>query len=351
MDNSISISLQLRHSYSSDSNKFRIHSNVERQFKACGGSTPKYVLWAKEYLSQLKVKREPRLQKELINFILDSFKASKPVLPAECGQSKVTVGGKSITIFGVQHTKSIGKSRSNDEATLLTCIQLVIREQKPNTVFLEMGMGNPRLTPQQKVIDPLLFQTTLQNFRLSPTNTDSEMNFAARRALAQNADCDVYNMEPHSITEEIIDCTDEWLSDEMDFSPKEFCTANRSAAMLHFFLGEGKYDGNNVDEFKEYVISKDGNSKEKWDTSFEIMKKYIPDFESILSDRSRHSESKRFSAPSAYVESPTILNRISDASCLIREQKWKDTIVSNAKASSVVLCGASHRENLARLFR
>jgi hypothetical protein len=336
--------------FSSNSSKLSLQTKVEKVYKEKGGSTPLHVLWAKEYLTILNTKYAPRERSELINFCLDSFKSTKPVLPDECGSSRLFSEGKEITILGVCHTRSVGTSKSDKEAVILTWIQLNIREQKPHAVFLEAGMGNPRLTPQQKVIDQLRYETSLQNLRNSPSNTDSEMYFTGRRALAQNPDCSIYNMEPLSISEELIEHSSLWHFSENDFRKTDFCIASRSAAMLQIYMGNGKYEGCSIDDFKAYIINKDSNSIEKWTTSFEIMKRYIHDFELIITNPARHLEIKKFSAPSKYVSNPTILNRISDVSCQLREDRWKKTILDHGKASTLVVCGASHRDSLAKLF-
>lgn len=337
------------HSHTLDLHKLRLESHVGRA-AIQSPQVPKQTLWAREFVSLLQKKLEPNLKKQLLKFCAIQFNKYSTSPPSTCLIREHTSSTRSITILGVSHIRSLNQKSADHAVELLTWIQAMVTKIKPNAIFLEAGLGNPTLSPEQKTTDPLRYETSLQNLRLNPHSAHSEMYFAARRALAENPACEVYNMEPRSIAEELMKNTNNWIDNETDFSPAEFITASRSAAMIHFFLGTGKYEGRSVNDLLDYISSKDVNPHEKWETSFEIMKRYIPQFSEIISDPERHKESAFFSAPSAHVKRPTILNRISDISCNLREKYWKKVIDKHSRASNLVLCGSGHTETFSQLF-
>ena len=103
--------------------RLSFNANVDRAFRRHHGTIPKYILWAREYLTLLKTDYPSLKKTELINFCLDAFKDSSPLFPCECSDSILYSQGKKIVILGVAHTRSLDQKGSDDEAILLTWLQ------------------------------------------------------------------------------------------------------------------------------------------------------------------------------------------------------------------------------------
>jgi hypothetical protein len=273
-----------------------------------------------------------------------------PSIPIHCGIEQRTLPGKHITILGVSHSKS-GAMTSGEKESLFKWINTKIHTIQPNVVLLEMGMGMAKnsISPELYDSDRAAYNTHLRAILDNPD--PSEMHLAVQTAHKANTSCMCFNAEPDQTTLLVLQNKDEWIGDlESRFTAHELITAQRSTAMLHFYLGHGKYEGDNTNDFLTYITKNDRNPAEKWVKTFEILHEVSPQFNSFI-EQHKTQELNLLAAPSRYVEKPTVLNKISDAQCRAREAHCKQVTETHGGSNTLFLCGSGHLDDFSALFK